>query len=73
MDACPVSCIHWVSKDDLPALEFVCQNKVGSAGGSGQERAGLFGSCMGEPSPAGQQQCLSGPTAAAATARASVW
>lgn len=28
MLACPVSCIHWVDKADLPALEFVCQNKV---------------------------------------------
>lgn len=29
IEACPVSCIHWVTKDDLPALEFVTQNKVG--------------------------------------------
>jgi hypothetical protein len=29
MDACPVSCIHWVEKADLPALEFVVRNKVG--------------------------------------------
>ncbi len=28
IEACPVSCIHWVNKEDLPALEFVCQNKV---------------------------------------------
>jgi curved DNA-binding protein CbpA len=28
MDACPVSCIHWVEKEDLPALEFVSQYKV---------------------------------------------
>lgn len=28
MDACPVSCIHWVSKNDLPALEFVTANKL---------------------------------------------
>lgn len=28
MDACPVSCIHWVEKEDLPALEFVTQFKV---------------------------------------------
>lgn len=28
IEACPVSCIHWVTKDDLPALEFVTQNKV---------------------------------------------
>lgn len=28
MDACPVSCIHWVERQDLPALEFVVQNKV---------------------------------------------
>lgn len=29
MDACPVSCIHWVEKEDLPALEYVTQNVVG--------------------------------------------
>ncbi|KAL4422817.1 hypothetical protein ABPG75_009014 [Micractinium tetrahymenae] len=28
MDACPVSCIHWVSREDLPALEFVVRYKV---------------------------------------------
>jgi len=28
MDACPVSCIHWVQKVDLPALEYVTQFKV---------------------------------------------
>lgn len=28
MDACPVSCIHWVEKEDLPALEYVTQYVV---------------------------------------------
>ncbi|KAG7671360.1 hypothetical protein Ndes2526B_g02141 [Nannochloris sp. 'desiccata'] len=28
MESCPVSCIHWVEKEDLPALEFVTQYKV---------------------------------------------
>ena len=28
MDACPVSCIHWVQREDLPALEFVTRFKV---------------------------------------------
>jgi ferredoxin len=28
MDACPVSCIHWVEREDLPALEFVSTFKV---------------------------------------------
>jgi ferredoxin len=28
MEACPVSCIHWVEKVDLAALEFVTQHKV---------------------------------------------
>lgn len=28
MDACPVSCIHWVEKADLAALEFVSAFKV---------------------------------------------
>ena len=25
--SCPVDCIHWVDKEELPALEFVCQQK----------------------------------------------
>lgn len=28
IDSCPVSCIHWIEKDDLPALEYVTQNVV---------------------------------------------
>eukprot|EP00798_Chlamydomonas_sp_ICE-L_P011668 gene11668-34382_t len=28
IDTCPVACIHWVDKDDLPALEFVTQMKI---------------------------------------------
>lgn len=28
MDACPVSCIHWVEREDLPALEHVTRHKV---------------------------------------------
>eukprot|EP00882_Tetradesmus_deserticola_P006604 GHRQ01006954.1.p1 GENE.GHRQ01006954.1~~GHRQ01006954.1.p1 ORF type:complete len:320 (+),score=89.86 GHRQ01006954.1:405-1364(+) len=28
IDSCPVSCIHWVSKADLPALEYVMQHRV---------------------------------------------
>jgi ferredoxin len=28
MDACPVSCIHWVEKEDLGALEYVSKYKV---------------------------------------------
>lgn len=28
MDACPVSCIHWVEREDLAALEYVTQFKV---------------------------------------------
>ena len=28
MEACPVSCIHWIEKQDLPALEYVTQFKV---------------------------------------------
>lgn len=27
IDSCPVSCIHWVQKEDLPALEYVMQVK----------------------------------------------
>lgn len=27
-DSCPVNCIHWVQKQDLPALEYVMQNRV---------------------------------------------
>lgn len=28
IDSCPVDCIHWVHKDELPALEFVTQRMV---------------------------------------------
>eukprot|EP00878_Enallax_costatus_P000241 GHUV01000305.1.p1 GENE.GHUV01000305.1~~GHUV01000305.1.p1 ORF type:complete len:287 (+),score=61.61 GHUV01000305.1:1160-2020(+) len=28
IDSCPVNCIHWVQKDQLPALEYVMQNRV---------------------------------------------
>ncbi|KXZ56243.1 hypothetical protein GPECTOR_1g211 [Gonium pectorale] len=28
IESCPVSCIHWVNKADLPALEFVMQHKM---------------------------------------------
>lgn len=27
-DSCPVSCIHWVQREELPALEYVMQNRV---------------------------------------------
>jgi hypothetical protein len=36
MDACPVSCIHWVDKADLPALEFVVRYKVRRRRGAGR-------------------------------------
>ncbi len=29
IDSCPVDCIHWVDKDQLPALEYVMQRKMG--------------------------------------------
>ena len=29
MDACPVSCIHWVPRAQLPALEYVMQRRMG--------------------------------------------
>ena len=29
MDSCPVSCIHWVQRDELPALEYVMQRRMG--------------------------------------------
>ncbi|GBF99059.1 hypothetical protein Rsub_11830 [Raphidocelis subcapitata] len=28
IDSCPVSCIYWTTKDQLPALEYVMQNRV---------------------------------------------
>lgn len=28
IDACPVSCIHWIEKEELPPLEYVTQNVV---------------------------------------------
>ena len=27
-DSCPVSCIYWTTKEQLPALEYVMQNRV---------------------------------------------
>ena len=29
IDACPVDCIHWVDKEQLPALEHVMQKRMG--------------------------------------------
>ena len=29
IDSCPVDCIHWVDRDELPALEYVMQRRVG--------------------------------------------
>eukprot|EP01025_Chloroclados_australasicus_P004085 TRINITY_DN10988_c0_g1_i1.p1 TRINITY_DN10988_c0_g1~~TRINITY_DN10988_c0_g1_i1.p1 ORF type:complete len:359 (-),score=41.76 TRINITY_DN10988_c0_g1_i1:208-1284(-) len=28
IDSCPVDCIHWVNREELPALEYVCQKKM---------------------------------------------
>ena len=28
VDSCPVSCIHWVDKEELPALEYVMQRRM---------------------------------------------
>lgn len=28
IDSCPVDCISWVHKDQLPALEYVTQNRT---------------------------------------------
>lgn len=28
IDSCPVDCIHWVEREELPALEYVCQKKL---------------------------------------------
>lgn len=27
IQSCPVDCIHWVDRSELPALEYVCQTK----------------------------------------------
>lgn len=27
IDSCPVDCIHWVDRSELPALEYVCQKQ----------------------------------------------
>lgn len=46
--SCPVDCIHWVKKDDLPALEYVMRNvvkvtDVGTMmGGAGGAAADVF-------------------------------
>ncbi|KAK9837418.1 hypothetical protein WJX81_001095 [Elliptochloris bilobata] len=29
IDACPVECIHWVSREQLPALEYMMQKRMG--------------------------------------------
>ena len=48
-DVCPVGCIHWVPRGDLPSLEFVMRNKVKRVevglmnAGMGHERSGLTG------------------------------
>lgn len=46
--SCPVDCIHWVQKDQLPALEHVMANKVKVTdvgtmmGGAGGHQADVF-------------------------------
>ncbi len=45
--SCPVDCIHWVEKDQLPALEYVMRNKVpvtdvGTMMGGAGYRADVF-------------------------------
>ena len=29
IDSCPVNCIHWTQREQLPALEYVMQNRMG--------------------------------------------
>ena len=29
IDSCPVDCIHWVDRAELPALEYVMQRRMG--------------------------------------------
>ena len=48
IDACPVECIHWVSKEELPTLEYVMQKRMArtnvgvmmSGGGGGRGSGG---------------------------------
>ena len=50
IDSCPVSCIHWVEKQDLPALEHVMQVRmqertnvaVMMGGGTGSAKSDVF-------------------------------
>ena len=50
IDACPVECIHWVSREQLPALEYVMQKRMGrtnvgvmmSGGGNGRGGGSVF-------------------------------
>lgn len=42
VSVCPVSCIHWVGRSDLPALEYVMRRDMKSA--QGKTRADPFGS-----------------------------
>ncbi len=43
IDACPVSCIHWVEREQLPALEYVMQNVVA------RENVGVMMAGQGRP------------------------
>lgn len=40
IDSCPVSCIHWVKKADLPPLEYVMQKKMTTRVNVGLMQAG---------------------------------
>jgi hypothetical protein len=48
MDACPVSCIHWVPREQLPALEYTMQRRMGRCnvgimmGGCGGSRGDVW-------------------------------
>ena len=43
IDSCPVSCIHWVDADDLPALEYVTQRVLTERKGVAAMMAGQGG------------------------------
>lgn len=48
IDSCPVDCIHWVDRQQLPALEYVMQRRLGRTNvgimmsGQGDSRGDVF-------------------------------
>ena len=72
IDACPVSCIHWVDADDLPALEYVTQRVLTERKGVAAMMAGQGGAAADPFAAAAQfkkERAARAATRAAAAAR----